>query len=49
MATNSTEIMNNANKSTRFVHPETSQSVIIDNVTKWLLVTGGPRLITLEI
>ena len=35
-------MVNKANSATRYVHPTTGQSVIIDNVTKELLHVGGP-------
>ncbi len=34
-------LVNKANGATRFVHPTTGQSVVIDNVTKELLHVGG--------
>ena len=34
--------VNKVNGATRFVHPKTGQSVVIDNVTKELLHVGGP-------
>ena len=34
--------VNKANGATRFVHPKTGQSVVIDDVTKELLHVGGP-------
>ena len=34
--------VNKANGATRYVHPETGQSVVIDNVTNELLHVGGP-------
>jgi len=34
--------VNKANSATRYVHPTTGQSVVIDNVTKELLHVGGP-------
>ncbi len=39
---NAVNNINKANKATRFVHPETGQSIVIDNVTKELLHVGGP-------
>ncbi len=35
-------MVNKANSATRYVHPKTGQSVVIDNVTKELLHVGGP-------
>jgi hypothetical protein len=35
-------MVNKANSATRYVHPTTGQSVVIDNVTKELLHVGGP-------
>ena len=35
-------MVNKANGATRYVHPTTGQSVVIDNVTKELLHVGGP-------
>jgi hypothetical protein len=35
-------MVNKANAATRYVHPRTGQSVVIDNVTKELLHVGGP-------
>ena len=34
--------VNKANGATRYVHPKTGQSVVIDNVTNELLHVGGP-------
>ncbi len=34
-------MVNKANSATRYVHPTTGQSVVIDNVTKELLHVGG--------
>ncbi|MCP5468594.1 MAG: hypothetical protein H7A32_04930 [Deltaproteobacteria bacterium] len=34
-------MVNKANGATRYVHPNTGQSVVIDNVTKELLHVGG--------
>ena len=34
--------VNKANSATRYVHPQTGQSVVIDNATKELLHVGGP-------
>jgi hypothetical protein len=39
---NSVNMVNKANSATRYVHPTTGQSVVIDNVTKELLHVGGP-------
>jgi hypothetical protein len=35
-------MVNKANGATRYVHPTTGQSAVIDNVTKELLHVGGP-------
>ena len=35
-------MVNKANGATRFVHPTTGQSVVIDNVTREILHIGGP-------
>lgn len=35
-------MVNKANAATRYVHPTTGQSVVIDNITKELLHVGGP-------
>jgi hypothetical protein len=34
--------VNKANSATRYVHPQTGQSVVVDNVTKEVLHVGGP-------
>ncbi len=34
-------MLNKANLATRFIHPTTGQSVVIDNVTKELIHVGG--------
>jgi hypothetical protein len=34
--------VNKANGATRYVHPTTGKSVVVDNVTKELLQVGGP-------
>ncbi len=39
---NAVNNVNKANGATRFVHPKTGQSVVIDDVTKELLHVGGP-------
>ena len=39
---NAVNMVNKANSATRYVHPTTGQSVVIDNVTKELLHVGGP-------
>jgi hypothetical protein len=41
-AFNAVNMVNKTNGATRFVHPTTGQSVVIDNVTKQLLHVGGP-------
>jgi hypothetical protein len=35
-------LVNPGNAATRYVHPETGQSVVIDAVTKEVLHVGGP-------
>lgn len=35
-------MVNKANSATRYVHPTTGQSVVVDNVTTELLHVGGP-------
>ena len=37
--------VNKANGATRYVHPTTGQSVVIDNITRELLQVGGPGFI----
>lgn len=39
---NAVNDVNKANTATRYVHPQTGQSVVIDDVTKELLHVGGP-------
>ena len=34
--------INKTNPATRYVHPKTGQSVVIDDITKELLNVGGP-------
>ncbi|WP_162903423.1 DUF6443 domain-containing protein [Taibaiella koreensis] len=38
-------MVNKANSATRYVHPTTGQSVVIDNLTRELLHVGGPGFI----
>jgi len=38
---NAVNMVNKANSATRYVHPTTGRSVVIDNVTKELLQVGG--------
>jgi hypothetical protein len=35
-------LVNKGNPATRYVHPETGQSVVIDNITKEVIHVGGP-------
>ena len=35
-------LVNKGNSATRYVHPETGQSVVIDDVTKEIIHVGGP-------
>ncbi|WP_434148427.1 RHS repeat-associated core domain-containing protein [Methylocaldum gracile subsp. desertum] len=35
-------LVNKGNQATRYVHPQTGQSVVIDNVTKEVIHVGGP-------
>lgn len=39
---NAVNLVNKANEATRYVHPTTGQSVVIDNLTKEILHIGGP-------
>jgi hypothetical protein len=35
-------LVNKGNEATRYLHPETGQSVVIDNVTNEVIHVGGP-------
>jgi len=39
---NAVNMVNKSNPATRYVHPTTGQSVVIDNITKEILHIGGP-------
>lgn len=35
-------LINKGNTATRYVHPKTGQSVVIDNITREIIHLGGP-------